>query len=433
MRICFIGHQASKEGAGRFLLDEVDYLGPLGISIFAILPAPGPLADALSQRGVKVRFVLNPWWAKVALASRGPDHEATLHAAATMATIFKEWAIDLAYTHTVVAPTGPLAAAFAGIPHVWHLHEFAYCPEAIEMILPKDAMARLLDLTSNIIVFNSRAVAREWQGLLSESKTRVVYNWTAAEGGPKSEIPPDCLPEKLCPKDSFILINTGSLIRAKGCLDAVRAVAKLVQGGLNVALIIVGPILDGAYHAEILEFIRMNHLEDRIRFLGYVEDPAPFVKAAGASLVCSKMEAFGRVTIESMAQGTPVVGANAGGTAEIIEHEVNGLLYPPGDITALATSLRRLISDGSLRKRLSENARKRAERFGSADREMAPLLEEMRKLVGQPNPTAPFGTILGTSLDPANWVNPATLSFRDLRKLLLRKVSRRVRFWRQPG
>ena len=62
--------------------------------------------------------------------------------------------------------------------------------------------------------------------------------------------------------------------------------------------------------------------------------------------MCSQCEAFGRVTVEAMRAGLPVCGTNSGGTPEIIDPGVNGLLSPAGDANALAANLMALESDG---------------------------------------------------------------------------------------
>jgi glycosyltransferase involved in cell wall biosynthesis len=64
-----------------------------------------------------------------------------------------------------------------------------------------------------------------------------------------------------------------------------------------------------------------------------------------------------------MAAGVPVVAAGAGGPAEIVEHRVTGLLYPPGDVAALADALHRLAEDDSLRQRLADAGQARARSY----------------------------------------------------------------------
>ncbi|HSI09668.1 MAG TPA: glycosyltransferase [Rariglobus sp.] len=81
-------------------------------------------------------------------------------------------------------------------------------------------------------------------------------------------------------------------------------------------------------------------------------------------------ETFGRVTIEAMAFGLPVLGTSAGGTTEIITDGETGLLHPVGDagLETLAANIRRLVQDQALAKRLGVAGRKRAEEYFSARR-----------------------------------------------------------------
>jgi glycosyltransferase involved in cell wall biosynthesis len=79
--------------------------------------------------------------------------------------------------------------------------------------------------------------------------------------------------------------------------------------------------------------------------------------------MCSQCEAFGRVTVEAMRAGLPVCGTKTGGTPEIIDSGVNGLLSPAGDAKALAANLMALESDEDLRRSLAFRALETARRF----------------------------------------------------------------------
>ncbi len=72
--------------------------------------------------------------------------------------------------------------------------------------------------------------------------------------------------------------------------------------------------------------------------------------------MCSKNEAWGRVAVEAMIAGTPVIGFNNGGTKETIEDHFNGLLY--NNVEDLAESMKTIIQDKDLANKLAENAQK---------------------------------------------------------------------------
>jgi len=109
-------------------------------------------------------------------------------------------------------------------------------------------------------------------------------------------------------------------------------------------------------------------IADRVHFRGFRDDVwaelAPMSICVHASVV---PEPFGQVIVEAMLASIPVIATEGGGPSEIVTDGQDGLLYPPGDVGALADAMRRLREDGALRSYLVANARRRAERFSSHD------------------------------------------------------------------
>lgn len=395
MKVAFIAHEPTKEGAGFFLIDAIDFIRSKQIDVLAIVPSRGPFSDALDCRGVECRFVESPWWWTRECKER-PPLNATLDAAIVMSSILTDWGADIVYSNTIVAPAGAIAAALTGLPHIWHIHEFAYNPEAIRMVLPKQELAELIKKTSNIVLFNSQSVANEWAGYFEKTLTAIVYNWTRlkadkifkeVDGNGESKM--DCL----CDRKFFAHI--ASISRWKRQIESLHALHNLIIEGHDIVLVFAGPINDELYYEELREYIHRHRLNDNVCFVGYIDDPAVVLSRSVANLVCSNQEPFGRITIESMAVGVPVVGAAAAGTAEIIQNEVSGLLYPPGDVEALTGQMRRLLLDGELRKHLIAQGKERVGRFSSPDQEMEPVLQIMNNLLAEKNPSWPLGQYLG--------------------------------------
>ena len=107
-------------------------------------------------------------------------------------------------------------------------------------------------------------------------------------------------------------------------------------------------------------------LAGRVEFLGERGDVPALMAALDALLVPSWEEPFGRVVVEAMAAGTPVIATSRGGTAEIVADGVNGLLAPPRDAGAWAAVIERLLDEPGLRERLVEEGLRRASDFGIA-------------------------------------------------------------------
>jgi len=130
------------------------------------------------------------------------------------------------------------------------------------------------------------------------------------------------------PEDDFLFGIVGRIDPKKGQLYALKATQLLSD--YKFKLVIVGeetPDAPSNYLKEIKEFITVNQLEQKIIFLPFQKNPMEVFNAFDWTLMSSDSETFGMVTIESMAQGTPVIGSNAGGTPELLQFGKVGLLY----------------------------------------------------------------------------------------------------------
>ncbi|MFZ5753649.1 MAG: glycosyltransferase family 4 protein, partial [Bacillota bacterium] len=96
----------------------------------------------------------------------------------------------------------------------------------------------------------------------------------------------------------------------------------------------------------------------KVQFIGYIEDTVrnALYNYAELAVFPSLYEPFGIVALEGMATGTPIVVSDTGGLREIVKHEKNGFLFPPGDGDALARQIVRLLKDPNLAKRAAEKA-----------------------------------------------------------------------------
>jgi glycosyltransferase involved in cell wall biosynthesis len=104
---------------------------------------------------------------------------------------------------------------------------------------------------------------------------------------------------------------------------------------------------------------------ENVRFVGPVSRGAlpEFYRKARFLMVPSVwFEVFGLVVVEAMYQGIPVIASNIGGLPELVEHEHNGLLVPPGDGQALAGAMKRLWEDPALCRRMGQAGRETAVR-----------------------------------------------------------------------
>ena len=110
----------------------------------------------------------------------------------------------------------------------------------------------------------------------------------------------------------FLCCMVGSIQPWKGQDEAIKALSEFVRRGVDAHLLIVG---DGnrSFTASLHEQLRDYGLEQRVTFTGYVKEPMRCIRIADVTLLCSAWEAFGRVIVETMLAGKPVIAtANSG-------------------------------------------------------------------------------------------------------------------------
>ncbi|MBW4520326.1 MAG: glycosyltransferase family 4 protein [Scytolyngbya sp. HA4215-MV1] len=172
----------------------------------------------------------------------------------------------------------------------------------------------------------------------------------------------DALKQKLQTHDQEILIGyVGRIVEEKGLKTLLYALQQLPD--LPWRLVMLGA---GAYEAEFDAIAQKLHLSDRIRRLGYISHAeAPLYLAAFDALVLPSetrpnwKEQFGRVIIEAMACGTPVIGSTSGEIPHLIQSTGGGLTFPEANPTALAEQLRQIILNSQLRQTLAAHGKQR--------------------------------------------------------------------------
>lgn len=142
----------------------------------------------------------------------------------------------------------------------------------------------------------------------------------------------------------------------KGTCDLLRAVSVLKRRGVTCRVVLAGPDM-----ANFRRFWADFPDKDCVTRLGRLGDAERRDFFAGIDVFClpSRCDSFGLVLPEAWANGKPNVAYAAGGVADVIRHERDGLMTPVGDIGLLADGLARLIGDAGFRCSLGANGRDR--------------------------------------------------------------------------
>lgn len=152
------------------------------------------------------------------------------------------------------------------------------------------------------------------------------------------------------PLSAPVLLFVGRLTRDKGIPELVQAFAKLLVRFAELRLLLVGCFEDG--DPLPVDTRRCLETNPHVIFAGAVQDVVPYYAAADVLVLPSHREGLPTVVLEAQAVGVPVVGASATGTVDVIVDGETGLLFPVGDVAALADRVARLIADHRLANKL---------------------------------------------------------------------------------
>ena len=345
MKVCFISHSCSRGGAELSLVELIDALVQRGVQCACILPGRGALNDLLAEQGVETIVVpFNPWvHQEKTLYGRVRRMLPLRHLPATLRLVaaIKRSCCDVVYTNTIAVGVGAVAAKIAGKPHIWHIREFGYDDHKLSYDLGSRISRKLIGHLSSACIANSKAVTEDYRASLADTELTVIYNSVKMPvlGDETLAVTP------WRHEDAIRCILLGKLLPGKGQEDAVKAMVNLRRMNVPAELLLLGGVLDREYHQYLRRIVEQHNLTDRVHMLGHSDKPMPLMSTADVVLMCSRREAFGRVTVEGMKLGKPVIGTRSGGTPEIVQEGETGFLYTPGNAQELAAKIGHLYAN----------------------------------------------------------------------------------------
>jgi glycogen(starch) synthase len=156
------------------------------------------------------------------------------------------------------------------------------------------------------------------------------------------------------------VLYSGRLVERKGIRELLDAIPLVLDAAPEAQFVLAGgpPPLTGDEVAA--QWLTPQHTpyRDRIHFTGWLspDDVYRWYAAADILVVPSRYEPFGMVVLEGMLHGLPIIAAEVGGPADIIQQGTTGLLFPPRDVVALAAALRHLIKNAEDRSQMGIRA-----------------------------------------------------------------------------
>ena len=366
VNVLFVHHCNDLYGADFGLLHSIQTLDRTKYRPFVILPSDtpdGPLAAELERLHVEFRFMPLGILRRKYLSPGGVFgmfRDMSL-AVIKLALFMRKMSVRIIYVNTAVSVSGAIAGRLAGGKVVWHIREILSLPAPARRGL-HFAISRL----AHRIVCVSQAVE---DSILKDQpsaadKCVLVYNAVDLPINSTTEADAMALRAKLgIPIGAPIVGMIGRVTHWKGQDVLVKAAASILHDFPNTYFLAVGSVFSDERHylTDLQSEIANLHLEERFFLMDYERNVAAIYTCLDVFVMASKKpEPFGRVTVEAMLCGRPVVGTAHGGTTELVHEGVHGFLVEPDNPAQLASAISLLLADPELRQRMGKAGRERA-------------------------------------------------------------------------
>ncbi len=358
INVTFVSQSGDALGGAEQSLALLIQALPPDIRASAILFGAGEFERRLRDLGVSVTVVELPGTLMSTTRER-PATPGLLSVPRSIFTLSRTIAkldADLVYTNTVKAHViGSAAARMAGRPAVAHLRDLleGAARFAVRAVLRGCTVRRI-------------AISRAVRDAFALPATEVIPN-------PLDLSAYASLPTQAQARRSLSLPESGRLVSIIGRInrwkghDRFVRIAGLVRSDENVHFAIVGDAIfrDADFVGELREEVKARHLDGRVSFVPWIDDPRLAYAASDVVCNCSHNEPFGRTLIEAAACGVPSICFAGGGTADAVIAGQTGIIIDegPNAEASFAGALDRMLRDEQLRSRMGAAARTYAKQF----------------------------------------------------------------------
>jgi len=275
---------------------------------------------------------------------------------------------DIVHTHTSKAGImGRWAAFLTGIPviiHTPHGHVFwgyfGRCKTLFYIILEKLTAC----ITDKIIALTEQEKKDHLHFLIaSEDKFSVVHSGINLDRFSNLSVDPAVMKRELeIPEGNLVVGTAGRLTPVKGQRYLIEAARKIVDVKPDTTFVFLG---DGELLNELKNMAFRLGIRENVKFLGWRPDVAEVMSTFDIFVLPSLNEGMGRVLVEAMAMGKPIVASDVGGIADLVVDGKNGFLVPAADVEIMVVRINDLLESAEKRKKMGENGKSRSANYSS--------------------------------------------------------------------
>ena len=338
MKILHICTDKNIGGAGIWILNLLKHLDKTRYESAVLLPRGAELVPRLKEAGIQA--------IEAPIAEKSLD----IKGLATLRRCISTYAPDIVHTHGSLS--GRIAARLSKKPVILTRHWVSLPDGAKKWGLGSKVVVRINEGLADIFIATARQAAENLeQSGIPAGKIRIVLNGAGAlEKYPAEKIQAER--EKLGAR-GFTMGMLARLEEVKGHIYMLKAAEILKAEGREFKVLFAGT---GTEEAKLKEKTLTMGLADRVKFLGFCENPEQFLNCIDLQINASHTETTCLAILEGMSIGLPTVASNGGGNPDVIQDGESGLIFPVSDAPALANCIRRLMEDEALRETMGKRA-----------------------------------------------------------------------------
>ena len=304
-------------GASKVLISIIDIFIKNGFKVYLILPNNGPLNNNEIIKKTNLKIINLGVFRKKYFTFFGLINRLyfIIKSSLYIKKFLKRNQIDLVYTNTSTLISPSIAAKFAGIPSIFHIHEIPNGNSIYSRFI-----TAFLNVFPREITCVSKSVYDFWiiKGL-KKNKVKVIYNGFNIK---KSK-------SKILSDDKIVITSIARIIPYKGHSLLIRIFEMLCKKNENIYLQIVGDTLPEyqKYFDELILEIKRRGLNNKIKFLGFRKNVISILEKSNFFIHTPlSPDPLPTVIFEAILSKTPVITNNLGGAYEILDQGNNGLI-----------------------------------------------------------------------------------------------------------
>jgi glycosyltransferase involved in cell wall biosynthesis len=331
-------------GGGEYSFLDLIFHLPQSWKCVTVVPRNGEMADRLRGKGIVTHTIALP-------PIRPLKIFLILDTFKLFIRLYRRCRPSLIYTNgSRAAFYGGVIGRILRIPVIWHCR----------ITEPDPLLDYILTKLCTRIIANSKSTAARF-GKKVRPKVIVIYNGIDLKWYQNSSIQK---PVEI-KKEWNVILSVARISKSKRHDLAITAFEQGAHLIPDVHLICIGDVdhSESEWWRHLQRRTANSSFSERIHWMGHADDVRPWYHAAQMLIFPSENESFGRVLVEAMACGLPVISTRSGGVSEIVRHGKDGFLVTPGEKKELAAAVYRILSDDTLKKRLGHSAQRRAEKF----------------------------------------------------------------------